>query len=97
MTIRHSGRAVPLDDGAWEVGYHIGAAYTKQGYATEAVKAFLPVILPQLGIQSILGICRVANQASVKVLERSGFTKEFEGMGQYQGEEQPICRYRYCM
>ena len=33
-------QAVPFDDGTWEVGYHIGGNYTKQGYATEAVNAF---------------------------------------------------------
>ena len=90
-------QAVPLDEGGWEIGYHIGGSYTKKGYATEAVRAFLPVILPQLGIKEILGICRTANAGSVKVLERSGFTKEFEGMGSYQGEDQPICKYRYSL
>ena len=34
-------QAVPFDNGTWEVGYHIGGNYTKQGYATEAVTAFL--------------------------------------------------------
>lgn len=90
-------QAVPLDEGGWEIGYHIGGSYTKKGYATEAVRAFLPVILPQLGIKDILGICRTANAGSVKVLERSGFTKEFEGIGSYQGEDQPICKYRYSL
>lgn len=90
-------QAVPLEDGNWEIGYHIGRNYTKNGYATEAVRAFLPVILPRLGIRDILGICRSANAGSVKVLERSGFVKEFEGMGSYQGEEQPICKYRYSL
>ena len=88
-------QAVPLDDGNWEVGYHVGAAYTKNGYATEAVKAFLPVIMPKLGIDRIAGICRCANAASVKVLERCGFVKEFEGPGNYQGQEQRICKYFY--
>ena len=37
-------QAVPLEDGIWEIGYHIGAKYTCRGYATEAVKAFLPVM-----------------------------------------------------
>lgn len=90
-------QAVPLDDGAWEVGYHIGGSYTKQGYATEAVNAFLPVILSKLGIAQIAGICRAENKASVKVLERCGFTKEFEGIGPYQGQEQQICKYTYAL
>ena len=88
-------QAVPFDDGTWEVGYHIGGNYTKQGYATEAVKAFLPAILPKLGLSQIAGICLADNLASVKVMERCGFVKEFEGMGRYQGEERRICKYRY--
>lgn len=88
-------QAVPLDDGKWEVGYHIGGDYTGNGYATEAVRAFLTVILPKLGISQIAGICLTQNQASVKVMERCGFVKEFEGIGPYQGEERNICKYVY--
>ena len=88
-------QAVPFDDGTWEIGYHIGAAYTKHGYATEAVKAFLPVIMPKLGLDRIKGICLADNKASVKVMERCGFQKEFEGIGPYQGEQRPICKFFY--
>lgn len=90
-------QAVPLDDGNWEVGYHIGGNYTKQGYATEAVKAFLPVIMPKLGIRQILGICLAENRGSVKVMERCGFAKDFEGMGPYQSEDRMICRYSFTL
>lgn len=86
-------QAVPFDDGTWEVGYHIGANYTKKGYATEAVKAFLPVIMPKLGLSRMTGICLADNMASRKVMERCGFIKDFEGVGPYQGDERPICRY----
>lgn len=87
-------QAVPFEDG-WEIGYHIGGNYTKQGYATEAVTAFLPVIMDKLNITKIMGVCRAENKASVKVLERCGFVKEFEGKGNYQGEEEMICRFVY--
>lgn len=88
-------QAVPMDDDKWEIGYHIGKNYTGKGYATEAVKAFLPVIMDQLNITEMLGICVVENKASVKVMEKTGFVKEFEGMGSYQGEDREICRYIY--
>ena len=88
-------QAVPFDDGTWEIGYHIGADYTKKGYATEAVKAFLPVILPKLGLSRIKGICLADNKASMKVMERCAFTKEFEGEGPYQGNQRRICRYYF--
>ena len=88
-------QAIPLEDSSYEIGYHIGGDYTKHGYATEAVAAFLPVILPQLGISEITGICLAENQASVKVMERCGFTKLYEGLGPYQGEERSICKYTF--
>ena len=90
-------QAVPFDDGTWEIGYHIGADYTRNGYATEAVKAFLPVIMPRLGLARIKGICLAENKASQKVMERCGFIKEFEGPGPYQGNERNICRYYFAL
>lgn len=88
-------QAVPMDDGIWEIGYHVAKAYTGKGYCTEAVNAFLPVIMKQLGISEILGICVTENEASIRVLEKTGFVKEFEGLGIYQDEERSICKYRY--
>jgi RimJ/RimL family protein N-acetyltransferase len=90
-------QAVPLDGGIWELGYHIGASYTRKGYATEAVRAFLPVIMPRLGIEKMAGICLADNKASVKVMERCGFVKEFEGVGPYQGAQRPICKYWFTL
>lgn len=90
-------QAVPFEDGAWEIGYHVGSAYTRRGYATEAVKAFLPVILPQLNITRIAGVCLAENKASIKVLERCGFEKTFEGTGSYQGAQREICKYVYTL
>ena len=88
-------QAVPFENATWEIGYHIGADYTKKGYATEAVKAFLPVIMKQLNIDEMTGVCLADNHASVKVMERSGFVKTFEGIGNYQGEQRRICKFIY--
>ncbi len=88
-------QAVPFEDGTYEIGYHIGGSFTKHGFATEAVTAFLPVIMKQLGITEMAGVCLADNKASIKVLERCGFQKLFEGMGSYQGKERKICRYIY--
>ena len=90
-------QAVPMDDDKWEVGYHIAKSFAGKGYATEAVKAFLLVIMKELGITEILGICISENIASIKVLEKVGFVKEFEGMGTYQDEEREICKYTYTL
>lgn len=84
--------AVNLGNGKWEIGYHIGKAYTGRGYATEAVRAFLPYALDTLRINEIYGICVSENFASKRVLEKCGFIAEFEGDGLYQGKMRPIYR-----
>ncbi len=83
---------VPLKE-EYEVGYHIGKEYTGNGYATEALKAFLSEIMPKKNLDNVYGICVSENIASKKVLEKCGFKKEYEGIGQYQGESRQIAKY----
>jgi RimJ/RimL family protein N-acetyltransferase len=85
-------QAVPIENG-WEVGYHIAKQYTGNGYATEAVSAFLPPVMERLGIARIFAICGVSNLASRKVLEKCGFILIYEGVGILHQKEQPVCRY----
>ena len=87
-------QAVPIKNG-WEIGYHVSKAYTGNGYSTEAVIAFLPVIMKQLKISNIYGICHAENIASQRVLEKCGFLLEYAGLDNYQGVERQICRYKY--
>ena len=83
---------VPLEDGRWEIGYHITKKATGRGYATESVRAFLPVITGTVGAREVLGICLSENAASKRVLLRCGFTPVFEGVGDYQGRQRSIFR-----
>jgi len=87
-------QVAPIRKG-WEIGYHVGETFTGNGYATEAVKAFLPFILEQLNISEIVGICHASNIASCKVMENCGFTLEYEGLGFYQRKIKKIRRYKY--
>ncbi|MDR1002240.1 MAG: GNAT family N-acetyltransferase [Oscillospiraceae bacterium] len=87
-------QAVPIDNGR-EIGYHIGKVYTRKGYATEAVKAFLPVIMQYLDISKIYGICRADNIASRKVLEKNGFIFLDEAMRDYHGGTHLVRKYVY--
>lgn len=87
-------QAVPISNG-WEVGYHIVKPFTSNGYATEAVKAFLPQVMLKLGIKEIYGICRADNAASRRVMEKCGFALEFDGISKYHGEDHHIRRYIY--
>ena len=77
----------------YEVGYHIAKQYTNKGYATEALKAFLNQIMAQKQLDFVYGICVAENLASIKVLEKVGFKKEYEGTGEYQNSIRQIVRY----
>ena len=81
-----------LDEGTWEIGYHIAKNFTGKGYATEAVKAFLPAMAKKLNIKEVYGICLAENLASVRVLEKCGFTQIYQGPGNYQGREVQIIK-----
>ena len=87
-------QAVPLDEG-WEIGYHIAKNHAGKEYATEAVRAFLPIIMDRLNVVKIIGICLPENIASCKVMEKCGFVLEYKGAGKYQGNERDICRYMF--
>jgi RimJ/RimL family protein N-acetyltransferase len=88
-------QAVPLENENWEVGYHIAKKYTGNGYATEAVNAFLPIIMKHLEIAEIWGVCRTDNIASCKVLEKSGFILQNKSVIDYHGEQHDVCKYLY--
>lgn len=90
-------QAVPLDDETWEIGYHIAYKYTKNGYASEAVTAFLPVIMKLLDIKKITGICLYDNIASRKVMEKCGFVFISQQIGNYQGNQRDICKYYFSL
>ena len=84
-----------IDDGSWEIGYHIAKQFTGHGYATEAVKAFLPAMAKKLNIKEVYGICLAENTASVRVLEKCGFVKVYQGTGDYQGKEAEIIKTKW--
>ena len=82
-----------IDDGSWEIGYHIAKEFTGKGYATEAVKAFLPAMAQKLNIKEVYGICLAENTASVRVLKNSGFVQNYLGIGVCQGKEVEIVKF----
>lgn len=83
---------VPIGNGNWEIGYHIAKRHTGNGYATEAVRAFLPLMAEAAGIDMVYGICLKENTASRHVLIKCGFEPVFEGTGEYQGEQREVFR-----
>ncbi len=87
-------QAVPTGE-QWEVGYHIAEKYTRNGYASEAMMAFLPIIMKRLGIQQIWGVCREDNVPSRRVLEKCSFDLVSCKPGTYHGQEHVVCKHVY--
>lgn len=73
----------------WEIHCRIEPPYRQNGYAEEAVQAFTPAILKQLGLKELYGSCSEDNQAGCRMLERCGY-KQMEN-------EQNISRYRFTL
>ncbi len=59
-----------------EVWYKIHPDYWKKGYATEALKAIIHFGFETLKLHRIKAGCAVDNIGSLKVLEKSGMTRE---------------------
>jgi ribosomal-protein-alanine N-acetyltransferase len=59
-----------------EVSYKIFPEHWNKGYATNALKALIQFGFEDLGLHRIEAGCAVENIGSVKVLEKSGMTRE---------------------
>lgn len=57
-----------------EIDYRIGPPYFGQGYATEAARASLRYVIEQTDWDPLVGYVVRENAASVRVIERLGFT-----------------------
>ena len=88
----------PLEGTAdWEIGYHIGAPWRGRGYAAEGLRAFLPAILPGMGLAMVYGICAEENEASRRVLERCGFSLWERRTAVLYGRPAVLWKYRYLL
>jgi len=61
---------------ACTLGYWTGAPYAGQGYMTAAVHAVIPFVFDSLELHRLEAACLPSNAASIKLLERTGFTRE---------------------
>ncbi|MCL2855971.1 MAG: GNAT family N-acetyltransferase [Defluviitaleaceae bacterium] len=90
-------QAVPIDGGQWEIGYKIASRHAGQGYATEALSAFLPIIMGWLEITEIWGISRADNGASCRVMEKLGFELKEQTVANYHGAQHQISKYLFSL
>lgn len=58
------------------LGYWIGAQYAQQGYMTAAVRAVVPFVFDSLDLHRLEAACLLANTASMRLLEKTGFKRE---------------------
>lgn len=63
------------EEGITEIGYGIEVDYQGYGYATEAVRAVSEWAMQQYGVCRIEAEAEESNVASIRVLEKCGFTR----------------------
>lgn len=73
LTITNVRRGVAQ---AGNLGYWMGAAFARQGYMTQAVRAVVPFSFSTLKLHRVEAACIPENAASVRLLEKTGFTRE---------------------
>jgi ribosomal-protein-alanine N-acetyltransferase len=61
---------------AGSLGYWVGAPFARQGYMTRAVRALVPFAFDALRLHRLEAACIPSNQASIRLLETTGFTRE---------------------
>jgi ribosomal-protein-alanine N-acetyltransferase len=64
---------------AGSLGYWVGAPFARQGYMTRAVRALVPFAFDALRLHRLEAACIPSNQASIRLLESTGFTREGYG------------------
>ncbi|WP_433675363.1 GNAT family N-acetyltransferase [Microbacterium gorillae] len=69
--VRDRGR-----DAEVELGWVLDPAYTRRGYATEAVHAVMNAAFDQLGAHRVIAACFAANEPSWRMMERLGMQRE---------------------
>lgn len=82
---------LPSDKSKKEISYVIDPVLWGKGYASEAVKVFLPWLKERLHIEEVYAEAMPENMASVKILEKNGFTKQ----GEFICEEMKIPKFLY--
>jgi ribosomal-protein-alanine N-acetyltransferase len=61
---------------AGSLGYWIGAPYAQRGYMTAAVTALIPYAFTTLRLHRLEAACIPTNDASIALLEKTGFERE---------------------
>jgi RimJ/RimL family protein N-acetyltransferase len=74
-----------------EIGWRLGRQFWGQGYASEAAHATLEFALQDRGIDRVISIARMGNDASENVMRKLGMVPERETTHPVYGF--PLCVY----
>lgn len=61
---------------ACTLGYWVGAPYARMGFMSDALSAVVPFVFDHLRLHRIEAACLPHNEASIRLLERTGFARE---------------------
>jgi ribosomal-protein-alanine N-acetyltransferase len=61
---------------AGSIGYWVGAPFARRGYLSAALAALVPFCFDSLRLHRLEAACIPGNTASIRLLEKSGFTRE---------------------
>ncbi|MBN9017457.1 MAG: GNAT family N-acetyltransferase [Rhizobiales bacterium] len=73
LTLSHIVRGVTQ---SCSLGYWMGEPYASRGLMTAAVKAVIPFVFDTLRLHRLEAACLPHNAASIRLLEKAGFTRE---------------------
>ena len=61
---------------AGSIGYWVGQPFARQGYMTAAVRTLIPFCFGALRLHRLEAACIPTNDASIGLLEKTGFKRE---------------------
>jgi ribosomal-protein-alanine N-acetyltransferase len=61
---------------AGSIGYWVGARFARQGFMTAAMQALIPFAYDSLRLHRLEAACIPGNAASIRLLEKTGFSRE---------------------
>ena len=101
IVLRESGKVIgevllkctSVDEG--ELGYALHRGYQGQGLAFDAANAMLRLGIEQFGLRRVTAELDSRNTASVRLLERLGFTLHRSFAEQFKGEQTTALEYEY--
>lgn len=82
----------PPLDGCVDLGYAIVDSYQRRGYATEVTRAMIGVAFSHEAVRRIVGETFEELTASIRVMEKCGFSRCAKGVTGFSGEEN-VVRY----